>query len=629
MKPINSVNLELEEITIEEPNPLEMAQRIAKGDYQDDEVDFLLEKHLAENTLPIPSRMSRLENQKDFQDFLNDYAASDDKNGFQQIAMSVELTNGRRAALITDGKQVMWSDPMGIDSIPDHIKESLQKTLNINPDQIIITRDKFQHSTVDDSGNIKESNNHSAAFSIYLLSALSKGELFLNPNDSKLFGINSSDNSLANLEEMRAKGSQKLGITLRNEHLADLKEHYPEEAEKISQFKAENPVKKQQTSSTIPSFGKILSNIIPLTIGFLAMLARPAIGQVANRPSKKPILAPTTFAPTSQPWKNTPSPSQTTEGLTFSPTRVIVSNNPTQASQNTLAPSKIGGLTFSPAQAEGSRGPTKSTINPTRNPSGPSSQPTGNPTGPSSQPTGNPTGPSSQPTQQPSFRPNGMPSRIPTGPSSQPTGNPTQPTQQPSSSELTTPTPPTATTSTTTLPNEVTTELASVGAIGVVEGISYSLGATGATGEFALAAFESAFSTSVFTAGSNLLLGGVLGGGVGAAVGAAVGAGIGAAIDYGQSGKGSDTPNNAEQNQNITSSNSTAIYSARKLSDQTELKTEADTGKSNTNQGAYLGGIAGATLGAGLFAAAILKRRARARGARVGESDAYSGIGFS
>ena len=604
MKPINSDNLELEEITIEEPNPLKMAQRIAKGDYQDDEVDFLLEKHLAENTLPIPSRMSRLENQKDFQDFLNDYAASDDKNGIQQIAMSVELTKGRRAALITDRKQVMWSDPMGIDSIPDHIKESLQKTLNINPDQIIITRDKFQHSTVDDSGNIKESNNHSAAFSIYLLSALSKGELFLNPNDSKLFGINSSDNSLANLEEMRAKGSQKLGITLRNEHLADLKEHYPEEAEKISQFKAENPVKKQQTSSTIPSFGKILSNIIPLTIGFLATLARPTFGQ-NYRPSKKPILAPTTFAPTSQPWKNTPSPSQATEGLTFSPTRVIVSNNPTQASQNTLAPSKIGGLTFSPTQVEGSRGPTKSTINPTRNPSGPSSQPTGNPTGPSS-----------QPTQQPSFRPNGMPSRIPTGPSSQPTGNPTQPTQQPSSSELTdTPTPPTATTSTTTLPNEVTTELASVGAIGVVEVISYSLGATRTTGEIALAAFGmTTLGTSIFTDGMTLLLGGALGGGVGAAVGA----GIGAAIDYGQSGKGSDTPNNAEQNQNITSSNSTASYSARKLSDPTELKTEADTGKSNTNQGAYLGGIAGATLGAGLFAAAILKqRRAREAFAKV------------
>ena len=598
MKPINSVNLELEEIIIEEPNPLEMAQRIAKGDYQDDEVDFLLEKHLDENTLPIPSRMSRLENQKDFQDFLNDYSASDDKNGIQQIAMSVELTNGRRAALITDGKKVMWSDPMGIDSIPDHIKESLQKTLNINPGQIIITRDKFQHSTLDDSGNIKESNNHSAAFSIYLLSALSKGELFLNPNDSNLFGINSSDNSLANLEEMTAKGSQKLGTTLRNEHLADLKEQYPKEAEKISQFKAENPVKKQQTSSTIPSFGKILSNIIPLTIGFLAMLARPTFGQVANRPSKKPILAPTTSVPTLQPWGNTPLPSQRIEGVTFSPT-----------------------------QAEGSRGPTKSTINPTRNPSGPSSQSTGNPTGPSSQPTGNPTGPSSQPTKQPSFRPNGMPSLIPTGPSGQPTRNPTQPTQQPSSGELTTPTSPTATTSTTTLPNEVTTELASVGVIGVVEGISYSLGATGAAGEFALAAFEgvggmTALGTSVFTALPTLLLGGALGGGVGASVGA----GIGAAIDHAQSGKGSDTPpNNAEQNQNITSSNSTAIYSARKLSDPTELKTEADTGKSNTNQGAYLGGIAGATLGAGFFAAAILKRRARGS---VRINHEYNGIGI-
>ena len=561
MKPINSVNLELEEITIEEPNPLEMAQRIAKGDYQDDEVDFLLEKHLAENTLPIPSRMSRLENQKDFQDFLNDYAASDDKNGIQQIAMSVELTNGRRAALITDGKQVMWSDPMGIDSIPDHIKESLRETLNIDSGQIIITRDKFQHSTLDDSGNIKESNNHSAAFSIYLLSALSKGELFLNLNDSNLFGINSSDNSLANLEEMTVKGSQKLGITLRNEHLADLKEQYPKEAEKISQFKAENPVKKQQTSSTIPSFGKILSNIIPLTIGFLAMLTRPTFGQ-NYRPSKKPILAPTISVPTLQPRGNTPLPSQRIEGVTFSPT-----------------------------QAEGSRGPTKSTINPTRNPSGPSSQSTGNPTGPSS-----------QPTKQPSFRPNGMPSLIPTGP-----------TQQPSSSELTTPTSPTATTSTTTLPNEVTTELASVGVIGVVEGISYSLGATGATGEFALAAFDgvgmtATLSTSVFTALPTLLLGGTLGGGVGAAVGA----GIGAAIDHAQSGKGSDTPpNNVEQHQDITSSNSTAIFSARKLSDQTELKTEADTGKSNTNQGAYLGGIAGATLGVGFFAAAILKRRAR------------------
>ena len=597
MKPINSVNLELEEITIEEPNPLEMAQRIAKGDYQDDEVDFLLEKHLAENTLPIPSRMSRLENQKDFQDFLNDYAASDDKNGIQQIAMSVELTNGRRAALITDGKQVMWSDPMGIDSIPDHIKESLQKTLNINPDQIIITRDKFQHSTVDDSGNTKESNNHSAAFSIYLLSALSKGELFLNPNDSKLFGINSSDNSLANLEEMTAKGSQKLGITLRNEHLADLKEQYPKEAEKISQFKAENPVKKQQTSSTIPSFGKILSNIIPLTIGFLAMLARPTFGQ-NYRPSKKPILAPTTSVPTLQPWGNTPLPSQ-----------------------------RIQGVTFSPTQAEGSRGSTKSTINPTRNPSDPSSQPTGNPTGPSpikqpsfrpsgmpsrnptspsSQPSQNPTSPSGQPTQHPTS-PSSQPTQNPTGPSSQPTQNPTEPSYRPTLQPSLTgmPTPSTDTT-TNTLPINEALDVVGTGVVVTVAEVTS--GAAGALGELALATFEGALGASVFTAGTTLLLCGALGGGVGAAVGA----GIGAAIDHAQSGKGSDTPpNNVEQHQNITSSNSTASYSARKLSDQTELKTEADTGKSNTNQGSYLGGLAGVTIVAGSFAAAILKRRAR------------------
>jgi hypothetical protein len=151
----------------------------------------------------------------------------------------------------------MWSDPMGIDSIPDHIKESLQEALKINPDQIVITKSKLQHSTLDNSGSRKQSDNHSAAFSIYLLSALSKGELILNPNDNKLFGVNPQDNSLANLEELSAKNSQNLGINLRNEHLADLKEQYPEEAEKISQFKAEKPVKNQRSSYTMPSFGKI------------------------------------------------------------------------------------------------------------------------------------------------------------------------------------------------------------------------------------------------------------------------------------------------------------------------------------------------------------------------------------
>jgi hypothetical protein len=319
--------------------------------YTDYETEYFLARRLAKNsdTLPFPT-LSPLS--KDvIGEMLIDHSTDKKLQARSQIAIPVNLGNGRYAGLFIRMEEkvgenedsleyeykAIWADPAGIDTMPKYVKEMLKDSPRISPENIFVSQSRYQPlEAVDlpesdepdlESRDVEEpekkqalvSDNNSAPFVVEILKKLSDGEIYLNLDESSNQLKLHKRKDDKPIKEMTEEESINTGNSFRKKHLS---------LDKKENAKKSTKDQEHQGFSARGSAGfSLMSGLKTVGMGILLFATRVTgddrnpdptrfpTAAPSSRPSNMPSFVPTylptiSHAPTDSPsYFPTPAPS--------------------------------------------------------------------------------------------------------------------------------------------------------------------------------------------------------------------------------------------------------------------------------------------------------------------------------
>ncbi len=360
--------------------------------------------------------------------------------------------------LIREEPKILKADQISklTSSIPEYLVEALQSELGISPQDIILTTNELQNSSINESlarkGIIVKTPTvqNSGPIITEILNQITAGNISV---DGQKLILTDSRKAIRTTGKEESLG---LSESIKANHFELIRETETQVVENLSPSKNKPKKAKREKNEYIGVGGAKIAKLTLSTIllsnipTLFAQQSRTRVPTLipTNAPSLAPTRNPTTTQPTLHPITDSPTPTPSFSP-SFAPTTVFPTRSPTDTPtyHPTFDPTKLPTLapTFIPTHLPSGEPTVAPTFKPSFSPTG---EPTFTPTfSPSNLPTHYPTtSPSQTPTEIPSWIPSLVPSLSPTGeptnpptlvptlvPSVSPSGEPTKiPTYTPS-----------------------------------------------------------------------------------------------------------------------------------------------------------------------------------------------------
>ncbi|MDX2082692.1 MAG: PT domain-containing protein [Rickettsiales bacterium] len=190
-----------------------------KAKYRAERIDLLVQTYvdfnpeLSKTTFVIPSGVSTTYSVNSLLDYLKDFASDQPSMPhIKQLLIPASINSHYAALHITKNDageiSVQYADPLGINSMPDHLRNSLISGLNIKEDQIKVSKTILQPL----NDNRETSNERCDDFSVTMLNGLASGKITISADN--ILQERDASNNLINFENYSIERSNKVGAEI-------------------------------------------------------------------------------------------------------------------------------------------------------------------------------------------------------------------------------------------------------------------------------------------------------------------------------------------------------------------------------------------------------------------------------